>query len=523
MMHTTISFGPHIQLLIARTENRQVKSAVAMMYDKADGYTLEVEQDCAVLTSTVDGSIETHRKNIVYVNDIPKRAEPYESWLQSVVRRIALWCQNTALDHMLRQWLMDDNTAVLSTCRDLIDYVDHCDRIDLVRWIHWGLTRSEQRTTELFNAGELFEAFLDSVDQFGGSKDQISHILQCSVIWVGPEQLMSWVGTWIDNHPNTTRFHRWLRRWQYQYSNRDRTEWVAHVALDTAGYCIASNSKGEALSIAERELTIRSPSGTCTHVPLPSHLKPTASLGLWDGAWLLVSDEHIHRVVNNDGQYTFESEPILTVSRQAPFVGSFQGRPFIIGGEENDHTVCELWDRRDKIWLGFHMQSDRHLQHISVKECPDGIEILGRTGSKIEHWKLNFIGEQSGEWRLLTIIENTHSITSVIFVDIDIVGINRQTDGAALVRWQNNQWERITRLPEAIDETNCTIFYYDNNQLVVSLVASEGTNISILNALNGEVIVPKLLRPAGIHPRFTVLSDGTLLCVDEHHCHSIFV
>ena len=521
MMKTTITFGPHVQLLIVRADNRQIESVATMVDDNAKGYALKIEDGIATLMDTTSDPIEMHRENIVYINEIPTRSEPYDSWLQSVIRRIALWCQNTALDRMLSQWTNGEDADISRTCLDLIEYVDHCERIDVVRWIHWGLAKDGPILAPR-NESELFERFLDCIDQVGGAKAQVSHILNHSLNWMGQEPLMSCIDKWIENHPNTTRFHRWLRRWRHQHSNRALPEWIAHAGPNTSGGCIASGPNGDVLWVGERQLSIRSASGIWTQVNVPSGLKPTAALGLWDGSWLLISAEQIHRLIANEERYTFETEPILTVSRQHPAIGSFQGRPYIIGGEENDHTMCELWDRRDKLWLGFHMQSDHHLQNIHIKECTDGIEVLGLAGSSIEHWKLTFVGEQSGESKLIQSLTHMGNIASFIFVENDIIGVKIQSNDASLVRWNDNQWEELTQLPnESVQDYK--LFSYDNNQLVLSSVTSERTNIAIHNALSGNIVVPKFSLPSFSHPQLTILADGTLLCANEQYCYSIFV
>jgi hypothetical protein len=196
-----------------------------------------------------------------------------------------------------------------------------------------------------------------------------------------------------------------------------------------------------------------------------------------------------------------------------------------VGGEENDHTVCELWDRREKMWIAFHMQHDHHLDDIQILECVGGIEVLGRAESKLEHWKLMFIGEQSGEWQLLDSIDDALKLHAFTLTESGIVALELDSEmNVSIVEWSEHQrWvSKITITCES-DETTWSLYPYENNQVVISSQNSSGTEISILDINTGLQNASLLELTSTVLPTFCTLADGTLLCCTQHDCYSIFV
>ena len=300
------------------------------------------------MTDTILNSVEVHRENIIYLNDVPQGFQSHEQWLKRCTIHLALWCQDQALDIALQHLAINDLDIVTETCADIIDHVEHCSRIDLVRWLHWGTTieKTNPQSRQSNSARRLFGDFLDCVDKFGCEETVLNTLFQYSERWLG-EVISQQIEEWINKHPNSTKFHRWLRRRLHHYTNTPNPDWIAHVAPMESGW-VSTGVRRDALLTCDNGFLHRTPSGEWHQFQADIPQPVTAAFGLWDGSWMLISNEQVTKIARDHGAVTVEHQPILTVSRQYPVVGCFQGRPYVVGGEENDHTVCELWDRREK-------------------------------------------------------------------------------------------------------------------------------------------------------------------------------
>ena len=482
-----------------------------------------VEEEQSTLTDSIAGSVETHKQNIIYLNGIPQGFQSHEQWLKACTIHLALWCQNQALDLALKHLTLGNVEILEETCADIIDHVEHCSRIDMVRWLHWGTTGESITPKNIRSTRRLFGAFLDCIDTFGCEESLLDTLFQYSEQWLG-ENIAKLLEEWIHHHPNTTKFHRWLRRRLHHYINAPKPHWISHEPPMESGW-ISAGVHRDALLTFQDGFLHRDKSGEWHTFQAPVPKPVTASFGLWDSSWMLISDEQVTKLSRINSGSPVEKQPILTVSRKSPTIGCFQGRPYVVGGEENDHTVCELWDRREKRWVAFHMQHDHHLDDIQVRECTGGIEVLGRAEDKLELWRLMLTGDQSGEWQLLNTIDDALHLQAFVLTETGIVGLQIDTTlDVAVIVWSKRQmWERKVTIPADASAQNWSMYAYENNQVVVSRQEKSLTAISILDIGTGLLSAPLLELTSMEFPSFCTLADGTLLCCTKHDCYSIFV
>ena len=523
MTQTTLSFGPQVELLLIRAHNRQIERLETIVRGTLSRYVLVVGEDESTLRDAIEDRTETHSQNIIYLNGTPQGVKSHDQWLKESTIRLALWCQDQALDIALQHLRSDDIDILRETCADIIDHVEHCSRIDMVRWLHWGTTADTTSSRGFRSTRKLFEAFLDCIDKFGCSDTLLNTLFQYSERWLGTN-ISKLVDEWVNHHPNTTKFHRWLRRYLHHYTNAPKPHWISHLAPFESGW-ISAGVHRDALLTHPNGFIHRNTSGKWrsfkAHVPQPV----TATFGLWDGSWMLICNEQVTKITRNSAGSLIEKQPILTVSRRSPTIGCFQGRPYVIGGEENDHTVCELWDRREKRWIAFHMHHDHHLANIQIIECVGGIEVIGYAGTSLEHWRLMFIGDHYGEWELLDTIDDTSKLLTFTLIGSGIVALQvDETLQGSLVKWSDhNNWEYICTIPADQDVKEWSMYVYENNQVVISRQEHTRTVASIIDVTTGEPTAPLLELHRRESPSFCTLADGTLLCCTKHECHSIFV
>lgn len=522
MTQTTLSFGPQVTLLLVRGQTRQIQQLETIVKGRPNRHILVVEEEQSTLTDTLEESVEVHRQNIIYVNGVPQGFQSHDQWVKECTIHLAIWCQNQALDLALKELGLHNLDIVKETCTDIIDHVEHCSRIDMVRWLHWGTT-ADLGSYDRKSTQRLFGALLDCIDKFGCEESILNTLFEYSEQWLGSESISKFLEKWINNHPNTTKFHRWLRRHLHHYTNTPKPHWITHIPPMQSGW-LAAGVHRDALLRFKEGLLHRSSSGKWHRLQadVPA---PTAAFGLWDGSWMLISNERVTKLTIGHTESTVEEFPILTVSRKYPTIGCFQGRPYVVGGEENDHTVCELWDRREKRWVAFHMQHDHHLDDIQIFECVGGIEVLGRADSKLEHWKLMFVGDRLGEWQLLRSIDDVLNLHEFALTESGIVGLQLDDKmNVAVVEWGESQkWEHKAIIPAASNAQEWTLYPYENNQVVISQNSNSRATISILDVSTGLQNGPLLELSSIESPSFCTLADGTLLCCTKHDCHSIFV
>ena len=115
MTQTTLSFGPQVKLLLIRGQTRQIERLETMVNGTSSRHILVVGEDESTLTDTVANKTETHRQNIIYLNDAPQGFKSHEQWLKECTIRLALWCQDQALDIALQQLASNDLSILKET------------------------------------------------------------------------------------------------------------------------------------------------------------------------------------------------------------------------------------------------------------------------------------------------------------------------------------------------------------------------------------------------------------------------